>query len=284
MKIFEALRWASSFLTENELEHPIAEILLKHYLQIDRAKLFSMLQDELPLDVEKAFKEALNRIVEGIPVQHITGVEDFYGRQFVVSEHVLIPRPETEELVQGLLQRISKVFSDQSSITVVDIGTGSGAIAITLALENPKLSVVTVDISPEATKVAMKNAQNLAANVQFLEGDLLQPLIEQKKKVDVVVSNPPYISESDFQLLAKNVRDHEPTLALVGGVSGYELYEKLVEQIPLVLKEKGIIAFEVGTGQSKQVETLIKTQYPTAHTEIVFDINGKDRMVFATIM
>ena len=284
MKIFEALRWASSFLTENELEHPIAEILLKYYLQIDRAKLFSMLQDELPLAVEKEFKDALNRVAEGIPVQHITGVEDFYGRQFVVNEHVLIPRPETEELVQGLLQRISKVFSEQSSISVVDIGTGSGAIAISLALENAKLSVTTVDISPEATMVAMKNAQKLAANVQFLEGDLLQPLIEQKKKVDVVVSNPPYISESDFQLLAKNVRDHEPTLALVGGVSGYELYEKLVEQLPLVLKEKAIIAFEVGTGQSKQVETLIKTQLPKAHTEIVFDINGKDRMVFATLM
>lgn len=284
MKIFEALRWASSFLTENELEHPIAEILLKHYLQIDRAKLFSMLQDELPVDVEKAFKDALNRVAEGTPVQHITGVEDFYGRQFVVNEHVLIPRPETEELVQGLLQRISKVFSDQSSISVVDIGTGSGAIAISLSLENSKLSVATVDISPEATMVAMKNAHRLAANVQFLEGDLLQPLIEQKKKVDVVVSNPPYISEADFQLLAKNVRDHEPTLALVGGISGYELYEKLVEQIPHVLNEKGIIAFEVGTGQSKQVETLIKTQFPKAHTEIVFDINGKDRMVFAVIM
>jgi release factor glutamine methyltransferase len=283
MKIYEALRWASSFLTAHELEQPIAEILLKHLLDIDRAKLFAMLQDELPVHVEQAYKDALEKVAEGIPVQHITGVEDFYGRKFVVNNNVLIPRPETEELVHGLLQRINHVFANRDSISVVDIGTGSGAIAITLALEHPKLTVATVDISAAAIEVAKANASNLDANVQFLEGDLLQPLIDEKTKVDVVVSNPPYISEADFQVLAKNVRDHEPTLALVGGISGYELYEKLIAQIPSVLNETGIIAFEVGVGQSKQVESLIKIQFPNATTEIVFDINGKDRMVFATI-
>jgi release factor glutamine methyltransferase len=107
MKIYEALRWASSFLTNHGLEQPIAEILLKHLLNIDRAKLFAMLQDELPVHVEQAYKDALEKVAEGIPVQHITGVEDFYGRKFVVNNNVLIPRPETEELVHGLLQRIN---------------------------------------------------------------------------------------------------------------------------------------------------------------------------------
>ncbi|RXJ02855.1 peptide chain release factor N(5)-glutamine methyltransferase [Anaerobacillus alkaliphilus] len=283
MKIYEALRWASSFLTEHGLEEPIAEILLKHYLQVDRTKLFQIFQDELPLDVENSLRAALEKVVAGTPVQHITGVEDFYGRQFTVNEHVLIPRPETEELVMGLLQRINRVFPNQSPIKVVDVGTGSGAISISLALENPNLKITTVDISPEAIEVAKLNAKKLDASVQFLEGDLLQPLIDSGAKVDVVVSNPPYISEADFRELAVNVRDFEPTLALVGGVTGYELYEKLVAQIPTVLNKNGIIAFEVGAGQSKQVEALIKAQYPHAETEIVFDINGKDRMVFGTL-
>jgi release factor glutamine methyltransferase len=284
MKIYEALRWASSFLTEHGLEQPIAEILLKHLLNIDRSQLFGMLQDELPLEIERVFKAALNEVAEGTPVQHITGFEDFYGRRFIVNENVLIPRPETEELVLGLLQRLDKTYPNHSKIDVVDIGTGSGAIAITLALESQKLNVATVDISAAAVEVAKKNAANLAANVQFIEGDLLQPLLLTDTKVDVVISNPPYISEADFQLLAKNVRDYEPTLALVGGSSGYELYEKLIAQIPAVLNKEGIIAFEVGVGQSQRVEQLIKNQFPNAFTEIVLDINGKDRMVFATIV
>ncbi|MCT8140086.1 peptide chain release factor N(5)-glutamine methyltransferase [Anaerobacillus sp. CMMVII] len=283
MKIYEALRWASSFLTEHGFETPIAEILLKHLLKIDRAKLFAMLQDELSPEVETAFKEALEKVAKGIPVQHLTGVEDFYGRQFVVNENVLIPRPETEELVYGLLDRIGRLFPNELPLSVVDIGTGSGAIAITLAKENRNLQVTTVDISTAAIEVAKINAANLAADVRFLEGDLLQPLIMEDAKVDVVVSNPPYISEADFQQLATNVRDYEPTLALVGGVTGYELYEKLIAQIPAVLKEKGIIAFEVGVGQSEHVAALIIGQFPHAKTEIVLDINGKDRMVYATL-
>ncbi|OIJ11844.1 protein-(glutamine-N5) methyltransferase, release factor-specific [Anaerobacillus alkalilacustris] len=285
MKIYEALRWASSFLTEYGFQHqPIAEILLKHYLKIDRSKLFQMMQDELGEDVEQTFKEAIKQVSEGVPVQHITGFEDFYGRKFTVNEHVLIPRPETEELVLGLLQRIDKHFADQKRVSVVDVGTGSGAIAITLALENRKLDVTTVDISLAAINVAKQNAEKLSAPVRFCEGDLLSPVIDEKKTVDVVVSNPPYISEADFERLDANVRVHEPTLALVGGISGYELYERLVAQIPNVLKKKGIIAFEVGVGQSERVEALIKGEFPHANTEIVYDINGKDRMVFASMI
>lgn len=284
MRTYEALRWASSFLTERGLEEPIGEILLRHFLQVDRTKLFLQLQDPLPKEVESALKEALNKVATGIPVQHITGVEMFYGRPFNVNEHVLIPRPETEELVLGLLERIKQTFVDQQTISVVDVGTGSGAIALTLALENKNLNVTTIDISPLAIEVAKGNAMKLGADVRFLQGDLLQPLIKANQKVDVIVSNPPYISEADFQELAINVREHEPTLALVGGVTGYELYEKLIAQAPNVLNGKGIIAFEVGAGQSKRIAALINAQFPSAKTEIVFDINGKDRMVFASLM
>ncbi len=283
MKIYEALRWASSFLTEHGLEQPIAEILLKHFLGIDRTKLFQMLQEELPIQVEQKLKDALVKVAKGVPVQHITKVEHFYGREFCVNQHVLIPRPETEELVVGLLKRIDQIFPNQKEISVVDVGTGSGAIAITLALENPNLDVTTIDISTDAIEVAKENATKLKADVRFLEGDLLMPIVEEKAQVDIIVSNPPYISEEDFTMLADNVRDHEPTLALVGGVTGYELYERLLIQIPKVIKKTGIIAFEVGVGQSARVEQLIKAQIPNANTEIVYDINGKDRMVFALV-
>lgn len=283
MKIYEALRWASSFLEEHGYEQPIAEILLRHLLKMERSKMFQILRDELTEEVETEFKQALNEIVKGVPVQYITGVEDFYGRQFSVNEHVLIPRPETEELVEGVLQQVKHHFPDKSPISVVDIGTGSGAIAITLALENQDLNVTTVDISKDALKVAEQNAKNNDANVRFLEGDLLSPIIAEQKTVDVVVSNPPYISEEDFKQLADNVRMHEPTLALVGGKTGIELYERLIAQIPKVINRRAIIAFEVGVGQSKAVEALIKTQFPNADTKINYDINGKDRMVFATL-
>lgn len=283
LKIYEALSWASSFLTEHGQEQPIAEILLIHFLGIDRTKLLQQLQDELPKEIEENFKAALTEVIKDVPVQHITGIEYFYGRPFSVNQDVLIPRPETEELVEGLLKRINEHFAHLEAINIVDVGTGSGAIAITLALENQKLNVITVDISAKALVVAQKNAVQLGAKLSFFEGDLLEPLISNNKTVDVIVSNPPYISEADFRVLAENVRDHEPSLALVGGVSGYELYERLVNQIPTVINKKAIIAFEVGAGQSKQVERLVKTRFPSATTEIVLDINRKDRIVFATI-
>lgn len=283
LKIYEALSWASSFLTEHGQEQPIAEILLKHFLGVNRTKLLQKLQDELPKEIEQKMKAALNEVVKGVPVQHITGIEYFYGRPFSVNQDVLIPRPETEELVEGLLKRVNKHFADQEMINVVDVGTGSGAIAITLALENQKLNVMTVDISAKALVVAQKNADQLGAELSFFEGDLLKPLLNSNKTVDVIVSNPPYISEADFRVLAENVRDHEPRLALVGGISGYELYERLLNQIPSVINKKAIIAFEVGVGQSKQVEQLIKTRFPAAAIEIVLDINRKDRIVFATL-
>lgn len=283
MKLYEALHWASSFLEERGLEKPIAEILLKHFLEVDRSAFFEKMQDELPENVINHLEAALSIVAEGVPVQYITGDEQFYGRTFYVNRNVLIPRPETEELVQGVLERIETTFEGQSNIHVVDVGTGSGAIAITLALENKKLNVSSIDISDKALEVASKNSKNLNANVTFVEGDMLAPLIAKNKKVDVVVSNPPYISVADYEKLAPNVRNYEPVIALVGGQTGYEFYEEMMPQLPQVLNEKAIIAFEVGVNQTKTVAELIKNTFPNAKIEIEDDINGKDRMVFATL-
>jgi release factor glutamine methyltransferase len=278
--IQEALHWASSFLAERELESPVAEWLMRHYLQVNRAQLLMSLHDPLEEPIFSQLQADLKRHATGVPVQHIIGYEEFFGRRFSVNEHVLIPRPETEELIVAVLELKKKLFQSEE-IKLIDVGAGSGAISITLALEDPTLNVQAVDISKNALTVAEKNAEQLGANVTFQYGDLLQPLIEKNEKVEMVVSNPPYIPLTDAESLAVQVRDHEPHLALFGGEDGLDLYRRFMEELPLVLKEKGIVAFEVGVGQAEVVQAMLANIFPSAQTEIKKDINGKERMVFA---
>ncbi|WP_209123524.1 peptide chain release factor N(5)-glutamine methyltransferase [Alkalihalobacillus sp. BA299] len=281
MKVHEALRWASSFLEERNLEQPVAQILLRHHLQKDLTQFYLSMHEELTEEQQERFTRDIHEYVNGTPVQHLTGVEQFYERTFIVNEDVLIPRPETEELVHGLLQRINIKYLDRSTLKVVDVGTGSGAIAITLALECEKLQVQAIDISEAALKVAKENGKHLNAKVEWLQGDLLQPLIRAKETVDIVVSNPPYIPLSDQPTLSLYVSEKEPASALYGGEDGLVFYRRLAEEIPLVTGESGMIAFEIGAGQGEAVLQLLKDKLPTAHIEVVLDINGKDRMVFA---
>jgi release factor glutamine methyltransferase len=286
MKVYEALNWASSFLKKNDRDENAGELLLRHHMKLDRAQLFSRMQEMMPMEMQSSFIFNVHKHVAGIPVQYLMGKEEFYGRSFFVSEEVLIPRPETEELVVGVLDRVKKHFgteTDGEKLSVVDVGTGSGAIAITLALENSRLSVKATDIAGESLEVAMDNAEALEADVEFLQGDLLLPFIEQDIKVDVVVSNPPYIPQKEYEGLSTVVKDFEPYRALVGGVSGLEFYERFMDELPKVLKERAIVAFEVGMGQGEDVKGLLEKTFPHATVEVVLDINGKDRMVFAEI-
>lgn len=237
-KIYEVLHWASSFLKEHGKEERVAELLICHHLHMTRAQLFACLRDELNERIEKAFVADLEKHVnDHIPVQYLIGSEQFYGREFIVNPAVLIPRPETEELVEGVLKRINRLFSKQEPVDVVDVGTGSGAIAVTLALENRSLRVSATDISPESLEVAKENAQRLGAEVEFWCGDLLQPLIQANRKVDVVVSNPPYIPEEDIASLSPVVKNCEPLRALVGGKDGLDFYRRFMSELPLVLKK-----------------------------------------------
>ncbi|WP_216829962.1 peptide chain release factor N(5)-glutamine methyltransferase [Alkalihalobacterium elongatum] len=281
MKVHEALKWASSFLEERNLEQPVAQILLRHHLQKDLTQLYMAMHDELTLEQQERFTDDIHAYADGTPVQHLTGVEQFYDRTFIVNQDVLIPRPETEELVQGLLQRIEKKYPDQAQLKVVDVGTGSGAIAITLALESERLQVSAVDISEAALSVAKKNDEHLHADVAWVHGDLLQPLIEADANVDVVVSNPPYIPLADEVTLSPYVSQKEPASALYGGEDGLDFYRRLAEEIPLVTGEHAIVAFEIGAGQGEAVSQLLQERIPKANVEVVLDINGKDRMVFA---
>lgn len=284
VKIYEALNWASSFLKEHNREEFAGELLLRHLSGLSRTSMLAMMRDELAGEVWTEFRAAVQKHADGEPIQYIIGSEEFYGRRFEVNEHVLIPRPETEELVYGTLKRLDKLFPAIDQVELVDVGTGSGAISVTLKLEKPGLQVTAIDLSEDALGVARKNASQLGAEIEFIHGDLLQPLISQGKKVDAVISNPPYIPIADQEWMSDIVTEHEPHMALFAGEDGLDLYRRFMDELPLVLKEKALVGFEIGAGQGDAVAALLKNTFPKANVEIVFDINGKDRMVFAEII
>ncbi|MCM3731811.1 peptide chain release factor N(5)-glutamine methyltransferase [Fictibacillus nanhaiensis] len=283
-KVHEALAWASSFLADHDREAFAAEILMRHVLGcVSRTEMLMRLHDPLSEEKYEELKAEVRRHVEGEPVQYITGKEDFYGRTFSVNEEVLIPRPETEELVEHMLHLIEEHFPEGKKVTVADVGTGSGAISVTMALENTDLRVYTVDIAKESIEVARGNARKLGADVEFLHGDLLQPFIKKGIKLDVVVSNPPYIPDHEIAVLDTIVKDREPMRALSGGEDGYDFYRRFMEELPLVLQERALVGFEVGAGQGATVASMLKVTFPNAQVYVKHDISGKDRMVFAVV-
>ncbi|WP_338752012.1 peptide chain release factor N(5)-glutamine methyltransferase [Bacillus sp. FJAT-52991] len=279
-KVYEALNWASSFLTEHKRDANAGEILLQHVLNMSRSELLANLHLQLTEQQQEQWVEKVRKHAQGVPIQHMIGTEDFYGKTFRVNPHVLIPRPETEELVWHALNGIKQYFPKNEPLTMADIGTGSGIIAITMKLEQPDLTVYAVDLSEKALETAKANGESLQADVNWLHGDLLQPLIEAGIQLDILLSNPPYIPLTDKVELSTVVVDHEPHLALFGGEDGLDLYRRFCEQLPQVLKDRAIVGFEVGVGQGEAVQQLLQQAFSQASVRIEYDINGKDRMVF----
>ena len=210
-------------------------------------------------------------------MQHILGYEYFYGYKFIVNENVLIPRPETEELVANVLAYYDEFFGGQK-VQLCDIGTGSGAIAISLKKEEDNLQVTASDISEEAIATAKKNAENLKADVTFLVGDMCEPLIEQNLKVDILVSNPPYIPLHEE--VEHSVKDFEPHVALFGGEDGLKFYRIIFERSKYLLKEKNMLAFEMGYNQKEKLMSLAEEYFPQSRIEVIKDMSGKNRMLF----
>ena len=241
-------------------------------------QLYLMMDEEVDETLLKQFQEGMQRYMNGEPIQYINGKENFFSRDFIVNENVLIPRYETEELVENILYKIDDYFDDYSSIDLCDVGTGSGAIAITLALEEPKLKVVATDISEKALEVAKENAKELNADVTFYQGDMLQPLIEHQQKFDIFVSNPPYIPQD--QDIESVVKDNEPHVALFGGNDGLYFYRKIFQDVKQVLKDRALLAFEMGFDQREIMCEAVEHYFPDIPYEIIKDINGKDRMLF----
>lgn len=283
LKVYEALNWASSYLKEKQRDENVGELLLRHILQVDRSKFFMMMQDELSEEAVGQFQQAVQQHYDGKPVQYIIGTEEFYGYRFKVTPDCLIPRPETEELVYYTLEKIKKYFTNDDELVLADIGTGSGAIAITMKLENPKLTVIATDIYEPTLNLARENAQILGAEIEFLLGDLTEPLQKVNKRVDVFLSNPPYIAEVEKKDMSEVVLEHEPHRALFAEEDGLLLYRKMIEQLPNVLNERAIVGFEIGYLQGEAVKEMLQKQFPQASVEVKKDMNGKDRMVFAQL-
>lgn len=281
-KQYEVLQWASLFLEKNNRESRVAELLLQHHLGVSRAVFFANMQEDIPDDIYEAFKADIEKHAEtGVPLQHLTGYEYFYGRRFTVDGHVLIPRPETEELVQHVIRH--DVDFRKKPLRIVDVGTGSGVIAITLKLEWSDAEVFATDISEEALQVAKKNAAEWNADVAFLQGNFLEPLIEREMVVDILVSNPPYIAETERNVLSDTVKNYDPELALFAGDDGLSAYKEIIRQAKRVVRPGGLIAFEIGHEQGNAVKKLLMETFPYSDVDILQDINKKDRIVTAKI-
>ncbi|MEG0658425.1 peptide chain release factor N(5)-glutamine methyltransferase [Anaerorhabdus sp.] len=268
---------ASLQCVERELPEQTALTYLVELAQLQRVDLYMNYDQEVPTDILESFNIGLKRILNHEPMQHVLGYSWFYGYKFKVNSNVLIPRPETEELVSYILSRVDEMFPNQD-ITAVDIGTGSGAIAISVSNEEKHIKMYATDISAEAIEVAKENAKENDADVQFLVGDMLQPIVDAKLKVDVLISNPPYIPSQE--VLESSVVDYEPHVALFGGKDGLKFYRTIFENCKKIINEKSFMAFEMGWDQGEAMMKLVHEYLPEATAEVLQDINGKDRMLF----
>lgn len=269
---------AEKLLDENQKDCNVPKVLFYHLANKEPHQLYLMMDEEVDQNLYDQFQTGMKRYLEGEPIQYIKGKETFFSRDFIVNENVLIPRYETEELVENILYHIDDYFEDYETIDLCDVGTGSGAIAISLALEEAKLKVVATDISDDALEVARLNAKELGANVEFYQGDMLEPLIDRNIKVDIFVSNPPYIPVN--QEIESVVKDNEPHVALFGGNDGLYFYRKIFERVKMVIKDRALLAFEMGFDQRELMEEALEYYFPECPYEIIKDMNGKDRMLF----
>ncbi|MFP4017118.1 MAG: peptide chain release factor N(5)-glutamine methyltransferase [Halanaerobiales bacterium] len=281
MNIKEILSTTVDYFKKYQLRDPRldAEVLLAHVLNKERIQLY--VNYDLPLKKEELaeYRELVFRRARQIPVSYLIGKKEFMSLELSISEDVLIPRPETEQLVEKIIE----YCQDNEFIepNIVDVGTGSGAIAVSLAYYIEKARVLAVDISEEALDIAGSNIEKyeLEDRVKAIRGDLLSPLILlNKNNVDIVVSNPPYIDKIGMEELSREVKE-EPSLALYGGVDGLDYYRKLIPQASRVLKEGGLLALEIGYNQGKSIRDLFDSCWDSVSVEK--DYSGHDRMVFA---
>ncbi|MDF2937319.1 MAG: prmC [Paenibacillaceae bacterium] len=285
--IREAYVEASSFLKRHGVDEPAqnGQLLLEHLLGWSRTRLFLNWQDPFPEEKELDWQRLLSRRAGGEPVQYIIGSEGFYGFTFQVTPAVLIPRPETEILVQEIMNRGKRLWPEGSGRQplAVDIGTGSGAIPVTLAAHCPLWELAAVDISEAALQIARRNAEHNGAGgrIRFLHGDLLSPVYACGLSPDIVISNPPYIKSSDLPDLQREVRDFEPHLALDGGEDGLDFYRRLAGQLAAQPVKPRLVGFEVGMGQAQDVAAMLRELGLFGSVSIVKDLTGIERHVLA---
>ncbi|HWW97774.1 MAG TPA: peptide chain release factor N(5)-glutamine methyltransferase [Edaphobacter sp.] len=280
MTLREALTVAAAQLANDEHLRATAtrdaELLLLHILQIPRTTLIAHPDDELSASQRTAYEDSIDRRLHHEPVQYITGQQEFYGLTLKVTRAVLIPRPETEHLVEAVL----KLLPANEPLRIADIGTGSGAIAIALAVHLPQAEITALDNSPEALAIAAANAREhaVADRIRFLQSDLLSAIDHEAETFDAIVSNPPYVAETDRDTLHPQVRDHEPATALFAGKTGLDIYRRLIPQAYRALKPNGLLALEIGHDQRDAIASLLQTWH---NVSFVNDLQQIPRVALA---
>jgi release factor glutamine methyltransferase len=275
--IRQALEWAWRYLDGAGVEEPrrAASALLAHVLRRD--VLYLLTRPETPLSESEweTFTHALERRARGEPLQYITGHQEFFGLDFLVTPDVLIPRPETELIVEAVLERAT-----EADRLLVDVGTGSGCLAVTLAVHLPQARVLALDISEAALAVARRNAERhgVRERIEFLVSDLFSALegMPDPPQADFIVANPPYISESEFPTLPREVRDYEPRCALVAGPDAADVHRRLFAHSPRFLRPGGYLICEMGYGQYPSLREHLEAT-PWEVVEVKRDLQGIER-------
>lgn len=272
----EALDFGVAKLTEAGFSEARSDamILLEYTLNITRNDMYVHPETDLSGDEVSSYSDAIDMRLKHIPVQHITGFQDFMGLEFAVNEHVLIPRQDTETLVEEVMR-----FNHDGN-RILDMCTGSGCILLSLLKYSNDCIGVGVDISDEALDVAKSNADRLGLKADFVHSNLFTELSDDK--FDIIVSNPPYIESDVIETLMEEVRDHEPRLALDGSADGLEFYKRIVSEAPSFLRKGGMLFFEIGYNQGQSVSDLLKAAQFSDVT-VVKDLAGCDRVVYGLI-
>ncbi len=283
MTLAEAIQKAAESLSAQNIPNARmdAELLFRHALGKDRAWLLVHMQDGLDDQGQRSFERSIERRKLREPLQYITGTQEFWGLPFSVTPDVLIPRPETEFVVEAALTAVS----GNDTPVIVDLCTGSGCIAVSIAKELPKSRIFATDRSDRALHIAQENARlnGVADRIRFLEGDLFGPLEELNllSRIDCIATNPPYVRSGDLITLQPEVRDFEPEIALVAGPEGTELAERIIHQAPEYLKPGGALIMEMGIGQAAALRKIIENTHTFGTVGIVNDLAGIERVIVA---
>lgn len=268
----EVLSRASSFLEEAGLEGYAIEYLFLERKGWDKTQWLLHMREAISLEEEECIQADLQQLLEYVPAQYILGYSEFLGYRLKVTKDTLIPRPETEELVMLCLAKNHQ----RQNLRVADIGTGTGAIAISLKLARPDWQVQAVDISQKTLEVAEENANRLKADILFHLGDVLSTISEPQ---DIIISNPPYIGHSEWSMMDESVRTYEPKKALFAENDGLAIYQKIAEEAPNCLRSDGMVFLEIGFKQGDTVKELMKKAFPNKEVEVKKDLSGNDRMI-----
>ncbi len=279
-RVIDLINWAESYFKEKGFANPRREIewLLRDVLKCDRMDVYLRFEESLSKSQLDVIRSCVKRRIKHEPLQYITGSCDFYGRRFLVNEHVMIPRPETERLVDTVLEKVKGIVSP----SILDVGTGSGCIASTLGLEIPDSTILGIDNSPSALNVANDNKNKLATqNASFEELNILEQI--PTGEFDLLVSNPPYVPLDEMDELMKDVKDFEPPNALTDNNDGLMFYRRFSEMSWHCIKQNGWIILEVGLGgHPKKVKSIfIESGY--SEVELIKDYNGDDRVLIVQV-